>query len=68
MHKIFLRHPKNVCMTYTEHLRLSARLSGLFLIASVKAFVHALFFQSSSTDAVLSISQIIRTAGCRRND
>ena len=34
-------HPENVCMSYTQHLKLSLKFCFLMLKGAVKAFIHA---------------------------
>ena len=62
------RHPKEVCMTYTSHLKLSLKLSNLFLRGSAKAFVHGIIpdlYITSSSDTVKKIHDILKQSGCR---
>ncbi len=64
-------HPKNVCMTYLSHLQFSSKLSVLFLIASFKAFVHAVIpdiYITSSSDSINEIKELIEISGCNRSD
>jgi len=63
-------HPKKVCMTYLSHFQFSSKLSVLFLIASFKAFVHAVIpdiYITSSSDSVNEIKELIETSGCNRS-
>lgn len=53
-------HPREVCMTYWEHLSFSMHLSYDFAKASIGAFVHALFpplFLTHSTDTIQIITE-----------
>ena len=34
-------HPDEVCMSYTQHCKLSIKLALLMLLGSIKAFIHA---------------------------
>jgi hypothetical protein len=64
-------HPKNVCMTYLTHLHFSSKLSVLFLIASFKAFVHAVIpdvYITSSSDTISEIKELIDNSGCNRSN
>ena len=64
-------HPKNVCLTYLSHLQFSSKLSILFLIASFKAFVHAVIpdiYITSSSDTINEIKELIEISGCNRSD
>ena len=38
----FFKHPKQVCMTYFEHFKLSMNFSKLLAIGALKAFVHVI--------------------------
>ena len=61
-------HPKNVCMTYFEHLLLSMNFAKIFAIASMKAFLHAIYpdiYISSTSDAIDDIQKILKSKGCR---
>ena len=56
------KHPKNVNMTYFEHLKLSLYFSYELFIGSIKAFVHAIYpdmFITSTSDLVHNIQQIL---------
>jgi len=60
-------HPHDVCMTYLDHFGFSARLSGIFLTASLQALVHAVlpcFFTKSSTEHAKTIARLIEQSGC----
>ena len=49
------KHLENVNMTYTEHMMFSLGLSKIFLVASVKAIIHAFIpdvLITSSTDNI----------------
>tara|TARA_A100001035_G_C27768538_1_gene494971 strand:- start:1112 stop:1339 length:228 start_codon:yes stop_codon:yes gene_type:complete len=64
-------HPKNVCMTYLTHLQFSSKLSILFLIASFKAFTHAVIpdiYITSSSDTISEIKELIENSGCNRSN
>ncbi len=64
-------HPKNVCMTYFKHMKLSLYLSYLLAKASTKAMVHAFLpdtFITSTSDLTANIQDILKKSGCRGND
>jgi hypothetical protein len=64
-------HPKNVCMTYFKHMKLSLYLSYLLAKASTKAMVHAFLpdtFITSTSDLTAKIQDILKKSGCREND
>lgn len=70
MISIFNKHPKEVCMTYFQHFKLSMSLSKLFLEGTIKAIIHAFFpfwYLSSSTRINKNISFILKNSGCRKN-
>jgi len=49
------KHLEDVNMTYTEHMNFSLGLSKIFLVASVKAVIHAFIpdvLITSSTDYI----------------
>ena len=65
--KKFCDHPRKVCMTYLQHFRFSMKLSSIFFISSIKAFIHALFpfwFVTSTTDTVTYIQNQLKNVGC----
>ena len=57
-------HPREVCMTYWEHLSFSMHFSYNFAKASVGAFVHALFPPFFLTHSTQTIMEELRTTGC----
>ena len=62
-------HPKNVCMTYTEHMKFSLQLSKDFFIGSFKAFIHAFYpdaYITSTTDILNEMQEKLDNAGCRK--
>ena len=64
------RHPKNVCLTYTQHLKFSMYLSFEFLKASACAFVHGLIpdlFVTHSSDTIFRLQNEMKKIGCRDN-
>lgn len=65
--KIF-KHPAQVCMTYTEHMKLSLEFSFIFLKASATALTHAFIpdvFITSTSDTVKIVEKKIKESGCR---
>lgn len=61
---IFLKHPEEVNMTYTEHFNHSMYFSFLLLDSSIKAFVHAIipvFFKTSTTDVNKKITILLKS-------
>lgn len=61
---LFCKHPRDVGMTYCEHMFFSCNLSACFFCASVQACIHSIFpclFQTSSTDYAHNISETIES-------
>ena len=61
-------HPKNVCLTYTEHFKFSMYLSYKFAIASVCAIVHAIhpdMLVTHSSDTITELLEEMNKIGCR---
>lgn len=59
---IFCQHPREVGMTYREHMCFSCVLSSNFCCASIQACIHSIFpcaFQTSSSDYANQISKTI---------
>lgn len=68
MLSIFIKHPKEVCMSYFEHFQFSFGLSKLFLEGSIKALIHSFFpfwYSSSSTKINITITDKMKKSGCR---
>lgn len=66
----FTTHPKNVCMSYTEHAKHSLYFSMILLISSLKSFVHAIFpniFITSTSDLSNELIKIIKESGCNKD-
>jgi len=60
-------HPKQVCMTYIEHLKLSLNFSLLMFTGSIKAVIHAFlpdYYITSTSDINNKITKMIQEAGC----
>lgn len=65
---LVLEHPRDVCMTYIEHMRFSLSLAYTFALATVKAVVHAFvpgWYITSTSDCVEEIQERLRESGCR---
>lgn len=61
------KHPKNVCMTYFKHMKLSLYFSYLLTKGSIKAIVHAFLpdiFTTSTSDLIANINYISKVSGC----
>jgi hypothetical protein len=62
-------HPDNVCMSYTQHCKLSIKLALLMLLGSIKAFIHAFIPDlciTSTSDINKQISIILKKHGCHK--
>ena len=63
------QHPKNVCLTYWQHMKFSLYLSYKFFIASIVAFIHAIYpdiFITNSSDIIKELSHEMKKIGCRK--
>ena len=68
---LYFDHPKNVCMTYFKHMKLSLYFSYLLAKGSIKAIVHAFLpdtFITSTSDLTAKIQDILKKSGCNEND
>ena len=68
--KVF-NHPQEVCMNYTQHLKLSINLSFLMLKGSIKAVIHAFIPDlcvTSTTDIHQEIGDILLKNGCHKQN
>lgn len=64
----FTQHPRQVCMTYLQHMKLSLKFAIMFQVASVKAVVHAVtpcVFITSTSDTADNVQNILKASGCR---
>ena len=64
-------HPDEVCMSYTQHCKLSLKLCFLMLLGCIKAFIHAFIpdlFITSTSDINKKISIILNNHGCRKKN
>ena len=60
-------HPKNVCMTYTEHFKFSLYLSFIFFKGSVQGIIHSFYpdiYKSYAQDTILITQKLLKTNGC----
>ena len=61
-------HPKNVCMTYFEHMKFSLYLSYSFFKASIAALIHGFYpdiLETYSSDLIIRINKDMSKIGCR---
>ncbi len=61
------KHPKDVCMTYFQHMKLSLYFSVTLWWGSVQAFIHALIPDvciTSTTDLAHNLQKTLKSAGC----
>tara|TARA_B000000475_G_C15677084_1_gene316549 strand:+ start:215 stop:481 length:267 start_codon:yes stop_codon:yes gene_type:complete len=67
---LFNKHPSDVGMSYFRHMLLSLKFSIMLFIASIKAFLHALFpfmFETSTSDVVAKINKKLNSH-CKKKD
>lgn len=61
-------HPKKVCMSYIQHLKLSLYFSYILFKGSLKAIVHGLVpdvYVTSTSDLSIQLRAILDKSGCR---
>ena len=66
---ILFKHPDDVCMSYTQHCKLSIKLALLMLLGSIKAFIHAFIPDlcvTSTSDINDKITTILNNNGCHK--
>ena len=69
--RLYFNHPKNVCMTYLKHMKLSLYLSYLLAKGSAKAIIHAFLpdtFITSTSDLTAKVQDILKTSGGNEDD
>ena len=62
------QHPKQVCMSYCQHLKLSLYFSYILGKGSIFAFVHAFFpdtYITSTSDLSKQLQTTLKSAGCK---
>jgi len=67
---LFNNHPNKSGMSYFRHMLLSLKFSIMLFIASIKAFLHALFpfmFETSTSDVVAKINKKLNSH-CKKKD
>jgi hypothetical protein len=63
----YFSHPNNVCLSYYQHFRFSLKLSTMLFVASVRAFIHAIFpnyFITSSSVLSENLRKELESVGC----
>lgn len=63
----YFQHPQKVCMSYLQHCCFSLKLARYFMVATLKAIVHAFipnFYITSSSDMIEDVKEEISNAGC----
>ena len=61
------KHPRDVCMTYIEHVKVSFMFSGILFKGAFKSIVHAFLpdvYVTCVTDAHKQIGSLLLTTGC----
>lgn len=62
-------HPKQVCMNYYTHMKLSLHFSFVLFRGSVKSFIHAFIpdiYITSTTDLTKNLDKLLKESGCDR--
>jgi hypothetical protein len=62
------KHPKDVCMSYLEHMKFSLYLSYMFGKASFCALIHAIYpdiLITTSSDTINKLTFEMKQIGCR---
>jgi hypothetical protein len=65
--EFIFEHPKNVCMTYTQHLRFSLYLSFLLIKYSFKGTIHSFYpdiYKTYAQDCIKEVDNLLKTNGC----
>ena len=65
---LFNKHPKSVCMSYSEHFRLAFGFSFYFFKKSIQSLIHAIYpnlYITSTTDCIEEIKIKLEDKGCR---
>ncbi len=60
-------HPRDVCMTYMTHMKLSLYFSYRLFVGSMKAFVHAFIpdvYITSTSDLSTELYKVLKSSGC----
>lgn len=68
--KLF-NHPQEVCMSYTQHFKVSIKLCFLMIKGAIKAFIHAFipdFCLTSTSDIHKEIGDILLKNGCHKQN
>ena len=61
-------HLKSVCMTYTEHFRLSFYIAYSLFMGSFRAIIHAFIpdmFPKSTTILLINLQDLVKNTGCK---
>jgi len=69
--KSLFDHPKQVCMNYFQHMRLSLYFSYLLACGSFNAFIHAFYpdiLITSTSDLSIKLKNILDTSGCNKSE
>ena len=69
IYKLLTKHPKEVGLSYFQHLYISLSISINFFTASIKALIHSFLpfmFETSSSDTIKYLNLFITET--RKND
>lgn len=62
------KHPRNVCMSYVQHLKLSLYFSYILFKGGLKAVLHGFIpdmYITSTSDLSTQLRAILDRSGCR---
>tara|TARA_Y100001970_G_scaffold77303_1_gene98256 strand:- start:9168 stop:9368 length:201 start_codon:yes stop_codon:yes gene_type:complete len=65
---MLFRHPKDVCMTYVEHMKFAMNVSFRLFVGSAQSFIHAIIpdmFVDSTSNLINTIDYMLKNSGCR---
>ena len=61
-------HPKQVCLSYYQHMCFSLYISKKLFIGSIQAFIHSIYpdvFVTSTTELLTECNREMEKIGCR---
>jgi hypothetical protein len=70
IYKLLTKHPKEVGLSYFQHLYVSVSISINFFTASIKALIHSFLpfmFETSSSDTIKYLDLLIKETR-KKND
>ncbi len=64
-------HPREVCMDYFSHFKVSIIFALILFKGSLKAFVHSVLpdvYITSTSDTIDTINKLLEKTGCRKQE